>query len=660
MIKKNVTKHALILSIISMLLCCSMFMGTTYAWFTDSVTSDNNIISSGTLDVDFLKYNTETQVYESIANKEGAIFTEKNGMNWEPGKTEVVHFLVQNNGTLYLKYNFFLSVLNQGLIGALEYAVVEGNYTTVSTLDSWDKIVAHVGTENVKTLAEGKYALYPESDLAPKDDANGNDKRYFALAVHMGESVSNDYQGKSISIDASIFATQASKEGDSFGTSYDADATYNYVNYDDNVDFTTLWNEVQEGNTINLQKDLTVAGLTVDKNLTIDAAGKAMTITDGITFAADKTLTIKNAKMNSLSVSGNGTLGLSSVTINNVGDGVAPISDAETQTHALHINNANLKLIVKGYTVITGGMSGDGIHVGPGSTLDLSGTGKLVAVGNAGVEDKASTSEGGSGIGCEGAINIHEMANLTAEGYGKNGFGIGGNGVNVSIEKTNIAYVKGGFVQSGFVSDTKYGKTELEGGAAIGGATITLKNVTVEKAEGGSKAAGIGAQFHQAVTIDIADSTIKSVIGGNASAGIGGSRMAAGNQGTQTVNITITNSTINAVGGEYGAGIGSGYDTYCAHPSPICTINIKGTSKINATGGKYAAGIGTGFHAGGLAGGIESTVEVTAVSGEKFYKNEYTQAQDIGFGVVDPAREGQTAVGCTFDNKGVEVKVVNP
>ena len=53
MFKKNVTKHALIFSIISMLLCCTMFMGTTYAWFTDSVTSADNKISSGTLEVDF-------------------------------------------------------------------------------------------------------------------------------------------------------------------------------------------------------------------------------------------------------------------------------------------------------------------------------------------------------------------------------------------------------------------------------------------------------------------------------------------------------------------------------------------------------------------------------------------------------------------------------
>ena len=48
---KKTTRKALVLSLLSLLLCCSMLVGTTFAWFTDSVTSANNIIKSGNLDI---------------------------------------------------------------------------------------------------------------------------------------------------------------------------------------------------------------------------------------------------------------------------------------------------------------------------------------------------------------------------------------------------------------------------------------------------------------------------------------------------------------------------------------------------------------------------------------------------------------------------------
>ena len=58
--KKQNTKRALLLSALSLLLCVCMLVGSTFAWFTDSVTSANNIIKSGNLDVE-LYYQTEGQ-----------------------------------------------------------------------------------------------------------------------------------------------------------------------------------------------------------------------------------------------------------------------------------------------------------------------------------------------------------------------------------------------------------------------------------------------------------------------------------------------------------------------------------------------------------------------------------------------------------------------
>ena len=50
------TKSALFTSVVAILLCCTMLLGTTFAWFTDTATSSGNRIQAGTLDVDLLVY----------------------------------------------------------------------------------------------------------------------------------------------------------------------------------------------------------------------------------------------------------------------------------------------------------------------------------------------------------------------------------------------------------------------------------------------------------------------------------------------------------------------------------------------------------------------------------------------------------------------------
>lgn len=231
----------------------------------------------------------------------------------------------------------------------------------------------------------------------------------------------------------------------------------------------------------------------------------------------------------------------------------------------------------------------------------------------------------------------------------------------VIIENTYVYEVSGGFVQPLFKTDTSYGKTDAEGGPAIGGSIVKImSNTTIKRADGGSKAAAIGTRFWTAgssITID--NSALLDIRGGNASAGIGGSRpIDAGSSTTvaETIDISINNSKITVVGGYYGAGIGSGYDTHCG-TSGYCdlTIRIMGFSDITATGGVQAASIGTGFHSAVLKGGIEDTVVFNAADGTD-YKSGATYsllAQSVGYGVVDSSREAKGLL----DSNGVPVQV---
>ena len=285
----------------------------------------------------------------------------------------------------------------------------------------------------------------------------------------------------------------------------------------------------------------------------------------------------------------------------------------------------------------------------------------LVIEGNVAV--KATNS---SAITSKGELNISGSGNLTAISADVvGGFGIGGlETTNINISDITIEKVSGGFVQKDFVNDAKYGKNEPEGGAAIGsgydGAKIALTNVTIEEALGGSKAAGIGARYWTGVDIVISDCVINKVVGGNASAAIGGSRVSDDPNDNQDISINIMNSVINAEGGQFAAGIGSGYDTHCAvdlTTLPKCHIEITGNSVITAQGGKYGAGIGTGYHTASLTGKIEESVTVNATAGES--REKYTVAMDVGFGVVDKSREAaETKAGSSsFDYKGTTITI---
>ena len=241
-------------------------------------------------------------------------------------------------------------------------------------------------------------------------------------------------------------------------------------------------------------------------------------------------------------------------------------------------------------------------------------------------------------------LTINGISETRAEGkfgnlnvVAKGGYGIGGIGADVTIKNTTIDYICGWPVQPLFEQDPSYGKSEPEGFSAIGGAKITLDNVEIKKAEGGSKAAAIGNRYWQSTEINITNSILGDVFGGNASAAIGGSRYSS-DATKHSVKINIDGTTIkNAVGGQF-AGIGAGYDTHCSANDSNAVNNIVITnSNITVKGGKYGAGIGTGYHSAALTGSIDAASTINATAGES--REKYTLAQNIGYGVVDATRE---------------------
>ena len=57
------TKRALLTSVLALLMCVTMLVGATFAWFTDTASTGVNKIQAGNLDVK-LMYSTDMQTWK--------------------------------------------------------------------------------------------------------------------------------------------------------------------------------------------------------------------------------------------------------------------------------------------------------------------------------------------------------------------------------------------------------------------------------------------------------------------------------------------------------------------------------------------------------------------------------------------------------------------
>ncbi len=318
--KKSSTKGALFTSALALLLCFVMLLGTTFAWFTDEVTSTNNKIQAGTLEIDMLVKDVDEadSEYKSVKADKSAIF---NYTNWEPGYIEPKHVKVDTDGSLALKYT--LKIVPIGDVEIL--ADVIDVYYAPSQVALPDRSLA--GLTRVGTLREviaGMNGLIINDQLIPEAAATtlgktANTEDFATIALKMVESAGNEYQGKKIgtTFDINLFATQFTYEEDSFDNMYDEDAPFGeYVEIDTTADLlaTLASAEANQVIAIKLNGDVEWAtddhhgenDITPASEIIIDGNGYTITATgSGVTPIGDVSapMTIKNAKIVDNSVS---------------------------------------------------------------------------------------------------------------------------------------------------------------------------------------------------------------------------------------------------------------------------------------------------------------------------------------------------------------------
>ncbi len=272
MTKKYSTKNALLSSIIVLVMCVSMLLGTTFAWFTDSVTSANNVIQSGNLDI-VLEY-WDGDSWEDVAGKSDILTNDL----WEPGVTEVAYLRVANAGSLALKYQLGINILSETagvnvageeflLSDYIQFGIVEN--VNGETGAYADRNAAVSAVTEAKKISAG----YTKADSL----AAGADPVYLALVVYMPTTVDNvaNHDGETIptiNLGINVVATQVANEEDSFGNDYDKYASVATVAEMKDALAAGATSLNFMGNEINLNYGLTKAMIPAGSTVTISNA----------------------------------------------------------------------------------------------------------------------------------------------------------------------------------------------------------------------------------------------------------------------------------------------------------------------------------------------------------------------------------------------------
>ena len=229
MTNKQTAKRSLLAAILSLVLCLALFAGTTFAWFTDSISNTKNKILAGNLDIEMQYFDTEANAWVEF-NADSDILSPD--ALWEPGYTEVVYLKVTNTGTLALKYQLGVSVFNEitsintagepfALSDYIKFAAIADKNAEEGTFATREDALAAVA-DTATPISEG----YSSSSALMK----AGESAYVALVVYMPTEVGNAANYKTgaarpeITLGVTLMASQTELEGDGFGTDYDKTA----------------------------------------------------------------------------------------------------------------------------------------------------------------------------------------------------------------------------------------------------------------------------------------------------------------------------------------------------------------------------------------------------------------------------------------------------
>ena len=334
--RSSTTKKALFISTCALLFSMLMMAGSTFAWFTDSVSTGTNTITTGKLDVQLL----HTNQYVTTAKEVGQttlLFTDEAGksIDWEPGAVAYENFTVKNSGDLALNYRLALDLnnantiadTNKSLKDVLKVKVVKGDVTADDVSEQ-----ALQDAEGFAAVTSGQISIPAqvndpaEQKLLQKGPKGASSKTY-GVIVYWQPDPEKDYEynlsnypdkdknGKtidktsdgntklSIDLGVSLGATQAPEESDSNGSDYDTNAICPVSN---ESELKRALQTADNGDVVELTGNITLTTpLSITKDVTIRSVGGAVISGEALTVGSKANVTLQGVNFKAPRTSGN-------------------------------------------------------------------------------------------------------------------------------------------------------------------------------------------------------------------------------------------------------------------------------------------------------------------------------------------------------------------
>ena len=341
---KRATKRALLTSVIALVMCVVMLVGTTFAWFTDTASTGVNKIQAGNLDIEMEYKNNTTGGEFKPVDTDKKVFNEE--ALWEPGHVEYVVLKISNAGNLALKYKLGINIANEtGSTNVFDKSFELSDYIKFGVVD--DDLSGKTRDEMVAAVTDGK--LINEGYSKENNLNKTNDADIVTLVVWMPKSVGNEANYKvaegitapSIDLGINVVATQDTVENDSFDNTYDQDAEYPILVTTGDELQAIVSNATAPVNIV-LTNSITTNNFVIpeDKDVTLDLNGR----------------TVTNAGSHTILNKGHLTLTDSSA------DKSGQIISLKGNTAALR-NGDNAVCVVEGGTISRDGVDGNTWHV---------------------------------------------------------------------------------------------------------------------------------------------------------------------------------------------------------------------------------------------------------------------------------------------------------
>lgn len=292
------SSRRLLFSMVTMIVCIAMLVGSTFAWFTDTSKSANNVIKPGRLDLE-VTYTLDGENWHDLNGAENLF---GDGL-FEPGYTRVVAFKVRNNGSLAFKYKMSLDIISEKLgvnVAGENFAL--SDYLVASTAPAQDAGDVSTAFDHIlhSTIRWKDSALKELALFADDTVLEPNQETVSILRLYMPTDIGNVANSKddesipSLNLGVTVVATQAPVEEDSYDNKYDANATYPVTTA---ADLQSIVRDATQHVNIVLSGDITTDNFVIPagKDVTLDLNGHTISNANAHTILNNGHLTLKDS-----------------------------------------------------------------------------------------------------------------------------------------------------------------------------------------------------------------------------------------------------------------------------------------------------------------------------------------------------------------------------